>query len=123
MPGIKDKNRLTSYMTEVTLYRSITGDDAAVNPLLPPDVPALDLSSSPHGLNKIQLFVEPDPGGANPVLEAWVLHENVCYFLGTKTVAADQPEIWLLENVPAASVFIVATTAGNGVVLRSSVSA
>jgi len=123
MPGVKNASRLRSYMTDIALYRNVTVDDGAVNPAAPPDVAKLDLSGSPQALNTVQLFITPDSGGADPVLEVWGVNGTEWYYINTKTVPAATPQVWTLENVPAIEIAVIAVAAGDGVSIKASMSA
>ena len=117
--GIKSAARLRSYMTSLAAYRTVTVADGAVTPATPPDISLLDLSTSPIGLNTVQVFVEPTAGDT-PTLQAWVVIDDVWYLFDTTSPASNL--IWTLTDVPAAELAIVVTVSAGAVVLKASLS-
>lgn len=113
--GIKNQNRLTSYLTPLFLYRVVTSADGAVNPASPPAISLIDASASPRGLNDLVLFITP-AAGDTPTLQLWVVVDSAWFFVVQQQIGlAGRPERWVVKDLPSCKWAVVVTTAAGPV--------
>lgn len=109
--GVKSNNRLTSYMTPLTLYRVVTSEDGAVDPSTPPNITLIDASSSAKGLNDLSLFITP-ANNDTPKVQVWIVVDSKWYFIREYTIGvAGRPEHVVVQNLPSCKWAVVVTDA------------
>jgi hypothetical protein len=107
--GVKNPNRLTSFVTPLALYRVVTVQDGAVNPAAPPSVALINAAGSPRGLNDLVLLVEPTAGD-QPILQLWIVVDGKWYFVSQAQVSgAGRPERMVMKDIPACEWAVVVT--------------
>ena len=117
--GIKQPDRLASFMSPITAYRTVAVADGPVDPDAVPNVPLIDNRASGRGIN--EMFVYADPQGGTATVQVWVVTgDDAWYLANTHDVGANVPGCWLVENLPATRYAIVVTACTEQVVLKHS---
>lgn len=115
MPGVKNTNRLTSYMTTPVLYRVVTSPDGAVTPATPPAVATIDASGSPKALNDLVLFVSPI---GTCTLQVWAILNNAWYFVQETALTSARPQVLTVKDLPACKWAVVVTVSSAAVTIN-----